>query len=303
MVASAKYERFLCHLPIFAPRYAEAQMISLMAAQRATGAWNWLRDEGLLIVAITSGGFFFTRAIGLLASYQAERLKRQRAAANPLDHDAVGGYQGALLGAARWGVNFTIATVAFVWTLLLLNLPAAAVVPMVSIVGAGLGFGAQQIVGDVLAGIFIISERQFGVGDLVRLGPLVPVGWIEGRVEEVTLRVTKIRTFDGDLVTAANGGLRQTVNLSRDWARVVINIPVSREANLDAAIEMLNRIGRDISQDREWAPLILEQPVVSGVEDIGAETIELRFAGRTLPAQQWKVAREIRHRIAIEGAP
>jgi small conductance mechanosensitive channel len=117
------------------------------------------------------------------------------------------------------------------------------------------------------------------------------------------LRVTKIRTFDGDLVTAANGGLRQTVNLSRDWARVLINIPVSREADLDAAIEMLNRIGHDISQDPEWAPLILEQPVVSGVEDIGAETIELRFAGRTLPAQQWKVAREIRHRIAIEGAP
>jgi hypothetical protein len=105
-------------------------MISLLAAERATGAWNWLRDEGLLIVAITSGAFFFTRAIGLVSNYQAERLKRQRAAANPLDHNAAGAYQGALLGAARWGVNFSIATVAFVWTLLLLNLPAAAVVPL-----------------------------------------------------------------------------------------------------------------------------------------------------------------------------
>jgi hypothetical protein len=102
-------------------------MISLLAAERATGAWNWLRDEGLLIVALTSGAFFFTRAIGLVSNYQAERLKRQRAAANPLDHNAAGAYQGALLGAARWGINFSIATVAIVWTLLLLNWPAAAV--------------------------------------------------------------------------------------------------------------------------------------------------------------------------------
>ena len=69
------------------------------------------------------------------------------------------------------------------------------------VIGAGLGFGAQQIVGDVLAGIFILSERQFGVGDLIRVGPLAAVGWVEGHVEEMTLRVTKVRTFDGDLVT------------------------------------------------------------------------------------------------------
>jgi small-conductance mechanosensitive channel len=278
-------------------------MISLLAAERATGAWNWLRDEGLLIVAIVSGAFFLTRVIGLVAGAQATRLNRQRENAGPLDHNVAGAYQGALLGAARWGVNFSVATIAFVWVLLLLNLPTAAVVPLVSVVGAGLGFGAQQIVGDVLAGIFIISERQFGVGDVVRVGPLIHVGWIEGRVEEVTLRVTKIRTFDGDLVTTANGGLRQTVNLSRDWARVLINVPVPRDADLDAAIEMLNRVGAEIAADPEWAPLILEQPIVSGVEDIGADTIDLRFAGRTLPAQQWKVAREIRHRIAIAGAP
>lgn len=278
-------------------------MISLLAAERATGAWNWLRDEGLLIVAIVSGAFFLTRIIGLIAAAQATRLTRRREDADPLNHNVAGAYQEALLGAARWGINFSVATIAFVWILLLLNLPTAAVVPLVSVVGAGLGFGAQQIVGDVLAGIFIISERQFGVGDLVRVGPLIPVGWIEGRVEEVTLRVTKIRTFDGDLVTIANGGLRQTVNLSRDWARVLINVPVPRDADLDSVIEMLNRIGAEIAADPNWAPLILEQPMVSGVEDIGADTIDLRFAGRTLPAQQWKVAREIRHRIAIEGAP
>ena len=286
-----------------ASRYAERQMISLIAAERTTGAWNWLRDEGLLIVAIVSGAFFLARIIGLIARFQSKRLERLRNESDPLGHDSVGAYQGALVGAVRWGLNFSIATVAFVWILLLLNLPASAVVPLVSVVGAGLGFGAQQIVGDVLAGIFIISERQFGVGDVVNVGPLVHVGWIEGRVEEVTLRVTKIRTFDGDLVTIANGTLRQTVNLSRDWSRVLVNVPVPREADLDATIDMLNRIGTEIAADPEWAQLILEKPIVSGVEDIGADTVDLRFVGRTLPAQQWKVAREMRRRIASEGMP
>lgn len=276
-------------------------MISLLAAERTTGAWNWLRDEGLLIVVIVSGAFFAARIIGLVARYQARRIERLRLEADPLSHNPVGAYQGALVGAVRWGLNFTIATVAFVWILLLLNLPATAVVPLVSVVGAGLGFGAQQIVGDVLAGIFIISERQFGVGDVVNVGPLVHVGWIEGKVEEVTLRVTKIRTFDGDLVTIANGSLRQTVNLSRDWSRVLVNVPVARDSDLDATIETLNRIGFEISQDPQWAPLILEQPTVSGVEDIEADTVDVRFVGRTLPAQQWKVARELRRRIASEG--
>ena len=278
-------------------------MISLVAAERTTGAWNWLRDEGLLVVVIVSGAFFAARIIGLVARYQAKRIEKLRLEADPLTHNPVGAYQGALVGAVRWGLNFTIATVAFVWILLLLNLPAAAVVPLVSVVGAGLGFGAQQIVGDVLAGIFIISERQFGVGDVVNVGPLIQIGWIEGKVEEVTLRVTKIRTFDGDLVTIANGSLRQTVNLSRDWSRVLVNVPVPKDGDLDATIEMLNRIGSEISRDPEWAQLILEQPTVSGVEDIGAETIDLRFVGRTLPAQQWKVARELRRRIASEGTP
>ena len=131
----------------------------------------------------------------------------------------VGAHELALVGAIRWALNFCIVFVAIVWVLIELSLPPSALVPLASVVGVGLGFGAQQIVGDVLTGFFILSERQFGVGDLIRIGPLMSVGWVEGRVEEMTLRVTKVRTFDGDLVTIANGELRQSVNASRDWAR------------------------------------------------------------------------------------
>jgi len=200
-------------------------------------------------------------------------------------------------------VTFTIFGLGILVVLAQAGVNLTPILASAGVVGVALGFGAQTLVKDFLSGVFLVLEDQFGVGDVVDLGPLVPVGWVEGRVEEVTLRVTKVRTFDGDLFTIANGQLRQTMNLSRDWSRVLITVPVSREADLDATIDMLNRIGSDIARDPEWAPLILEAPSVLGVDDIAAETYDLRFSGRTLAAQQWKVAREIRRRIAMEGAP
>ena len=185
--------------------------------------------------------------------------------------------------------------VASLWVLFQLNLPAATLVPLASVIGAGLGFGAQQIVGDVLAGIFILSERQFGVGDLVRVGPLMGVGWVEGRVEEMTLRVTKLRTFDGDMVTIANGELRQSVNASR----VLVTVPMARDVDLEAVTARLNREGEALAADPAWTQVVLEAPSVAGLDDLGAETIQVRVVGRSLPAQQWKVARELRRRIAI----
>jgi small conductance mechanosensitive channel len=210
-----------------------------------------------------------------------------------------GAHQEALTGAIRWAINFSIVFVAALWVLFELNLPAATLVPLASVIGAGLGFGAQQIVGDVLAGIFILSERQFGVGDLIRVGPMMGVGWVEGRVEEVTLRVTKLRTSDGDMVTVANGELRQSVNASRDWARVLVTVPLPRDVDLEAVTDRLNREGQALANDPVWDPVVLEAPSVAGLDDLGAEVIQVRVVGRSLPAQQWKVARELRRRIAI----
>jgi small conductance mechanosensitive channel len=148
--------------------------------------------------------------------------------------------------------------------------------------------------------MFILSERQFGVGDLVRVGPLMGVGWVEGHVEEMTLRVTKLRTFDGDLVTIANGELRQSVNASRDWARVLIKVPLGRYVDLDEVAARLDEVGAAMAVEPQWAPIVLEAPKVAGLDDLGADSVQMRVMGRTLPAQQWKVARELRRRFALE---
>jgi small conductance mechanosensitive channel len=244
--------------------------------------------------------FVLTRIVTLVARRRMRRIAEARAehAEQSLGSN-LGSYQEALIGAVRWAINFCIVFMATLWVLFELSLPATALVPLASVVGAGLGFGAQQIVGDVLAGIFILSERQFGVGDVIRVGPLVGVGWVEGRVEEMTLRVTKLRTFDGDMVTIANGELRQSVNASRDWARVLVTVPLQRDVDLEAVTVRLNEVGADLAVDPDWEPLVLAPPSVSGLDDLGAETIQVRVVGRSLPAQQWKVARELRRRIAL----
>ena len=260
---------------------------------------NWLGDQGITIALVCVGAFGLTRLVTLIARRRARRFADARAATSDARAEVVGAHQQALVGAIRWALNFCIVFVAIIWVLIELSLPASALVPLASVVGAGLGFGAQQIVGDVLTGFFILSERQFGVGDLIRVGPLMSVGWVEGRVEEMTLRVTKVRTFDGDLVTIANGEMRQSVNASRDWARVLVNVPLSRDVDLDAVTVTLNRVGSSLADDSAWAAVLLEVPSVAGLDDLGTEVIQVRVVGRTLPAQQWKVARELRRRIAL----
>ncbi|MFZ4812690.1 MAG: mechanosensitive ion channel family protein [Ilumatobacteraceae bacterium] len=258
---------------------------------------DWFLHTGLVVLGILVGAFALTKVVGFLARRQLRRVRNLPA--DPTVHANVVGAQQALIGAIRWAANFTIVFIALIWVLLELRLPATALVPLASAVGVGLGFGAQQIVGDVLAGVFILSERQFGVGDLIRVGPMLSVGWVEGHVEEMTLRVTKLRTFDGDLVTIANGELRQTVNASRDWARVLVIVPLARDADLDAVSERLDVIGVALAAEDQWAPMILEAPKVAGVDDLGTDVIRMRVVGRTLPAQQWKVGRELRRRIAL----
>ena len=264
-----------------------------------SGVADWLSDSGVTILSIIVAAFVLTKVVSLIAKRQAKKFSEQQRMASDPRTSTVGAHQQALIGALRWAVNFSIIFVAIIWVLIELNLPSSALVPLASVVGAGLGFGAQQIVGDVLSGMFILSERQFGVGDLVRVGPLMGVGWVEGHVEEMTLRVTKLRTFDGDLVTIANGELRQSVNASRDWSRVLIKVPLGREVDLDEVAARLDAVGAAMAIEPEWAPVVLEAPKVSGLDDLGADIVQMRVVGRTLPAQQWKVARELRRRIAL----
>lgn len=108
-----------------------------------------------------------------------------------------------------------------------LNVPITTLVAPATLIGAAIGFGAQRLVQDVLSGFFLLSERQFGYGDVVRVAPPGETVGISGAVEELTLRTTKLRTENGDLVIIPNGEVRQVTNRSKDWARIVLDIPLA----------------------------------------------------------------------------
>jgi small conductance mechanosensitive channel len=178
------------------------------------------------------------------------------------------------------------------------GIPLSGLVAPATVAGAAIGFGAQQMVQDLLAGFFLLAERQFGVGDQVRLSQPGQTVGITGTVEEVSLRVTKLRTVQGELVFIPNGSLRQVTNLSKEWSRVVVDIPVPADQDVEKAISVLRETAAAMAQDPEWNEL-LGDPVLAGVETIEVGYLQLRLVARTLPGKQFAVGRELRLRTAV----
>jgi small conductance mechanosensitive channel len=275
-----------------------SQLAILAAETGRDRVIEWLRSDFVIIVMTVTGAYLLTRLMALVTEIQIQAVRSKDLASSDLTSLTKGAHRAAAFGALRWGLNFVIIAVAVAAVLVRLNLPSSALVFIGSVAGAGLGFGAQQMVGDVIAGIYIISERQFGVGDIVRVGPLGVVGWVEGRVEEVTLRVTKLRTFDGDLVSVANGVLRHNVNMSRDWSRVLVTVPIPRDQNIERTVRVIDDVCANMGRDPRYSFMLIEVPSVAGLDGIDSDHFTVRVAGRSKPVQQWKVERDLRLLIA-----
>jgi small conductance mechanosensitive channel len=169
-----------------------------------------------------------------------------------------------------------------------------------TVIGVALGFGAQSMVADLLAGFFLFSERQFGIGDLITLSVPGAVDGVTGTVEELTLRVTKLRTMQGELVVVPNGALRQVTNLSRDWSRVVLDIPVPVSEDLTKVTTLLYDAAASMQHDPKWSYMLEGDPVVAGVETIEVGYVRLRLVVRTQPGLQFDVSSELRLRCVQE---
>jgi moderate conductance mechanosensitive channel len=181
-----------------------------------------------------------------------------------------------------------------------LGLPIASLVAPATVAGVGFGFGAQRLVQDFLAGFFLVVERQYGFGDLIRIGSPGTTTGISGTVEELTLRTTSLRTVNGELVTIPNGEIRQVTNLSRDWARAVIDVPVPADQDIAHASDVLRRVGHEAFADEDLQRLLLDPPSVMGIESLDAAGFVLvRTVARTRPGRQAEVGRQLRSRIAL----
>jgi small conductance mechanosensitive channel len=154
-----------------------------------------------------------------------------------------------------------------------------------------IGFGAQQVVRDYLAGLFMLLEDQFGVGDVIDMGEAT------GTVESVSLRVTRLRDVEGVVWWVPNGQVTRVGNKSQQWSRALLDVAVAPDTDIGNATEVIQRTADEMWHDPAWTHRLLAEPEVWGVEDIGLGGMLIRLVVKTVPLEQWDVARELRARL------
>jgi small conductance mechanosensitive channel len=167
--------------------------------------------------------------------------------------------------------------------------PLAAAAGLASL---ALGFGAQNLVRDVINGFFIVFEDQYVVGDTVRIGD------VTGRVEHITLRRTVLRDPQGAIVTIPNGNIKQVANLNRDWSQIFLGVTIAPDAPVEQPLAALDRVAAEFRADTNWTAALVDGPRVLGVDAFGPEGAKLVVQVRTAPTRQDDVARELRRRIS-----
>jgi len=188
-------------------------------------------------------------------------------------------------------VTAVIGVIVVVMAMEILGYPIGPLIASAGILGVALGFGAQNLVKDFLSGIFMLLEDQYGVGDVIDMGPA------SGTVEGVGLRVTRMRAIDGTVWYVRNGEVVRVGNSSHGWARAVLDVPVAYGQDSERARALVEQVAAELAADPKWSEHVLEAPEVWGVEDVQADAFLLRLVVKTEPLQQWPVARELRERI------
>ncbi|MFI5053734.1 MAG: mechanosensitive ion channel family protein [Acidimicrobiia bacterium] len=185
-------------------------------------------------------------------------------------------------------IALVIWSIAVLTVLEALGVNLAPLIAGAGIVGVALGFGAQSLVRDFLSGLFMLLEDQYGVGDVIDTG--VATGTVEG----VSLRTTRVRDVDGVVWHIPNGAITRVGNKSQQWARALVDVEVAYQTDIAAATEVITRVADELRHDPEFAPVILAEPSVLGVEALGPGRAVIRVVVRTRPQEQWRVARQLR---------
>lgn len=221
-----------------------------------------------------------------------KRVVRSHKYATKLDEEK---REDTLITIFRTAIAVVFWTVGIIVILGQLHVNLAALMTGAGVVGIVVGFGAQSAIKDFLAGIFVIAENQYRVGDIVTLRAAGKD--VSGIVEEITVRITRLRDLDGNLHIVQNGSANVVTNLSFQYANVNVDVSVAYESDIDDVEKVMNQVGKELAKDEKWAKHIVE-PIqffrVDGFEDSG---IRVKALGVVEPAMQWDIAGEFRRRI------
>ncbi len=272
-------------------------------------SWNdvgdWWVNTGLPILGIVVGAavirWLLNRVIGRLVrraveSNLGERLENHRATRVLADASGATSerrlQRTQTLGTVlRSIVTATVFTIAFIMILDLLGIPIAPLLASAGVAGVALGFGAQSLVKDFLSGIFMLFEDQYGVGDIIDTGEAI------GTVEDVTLRVTRLRDSNGVVWYVRNGEIVRIGNRSQGWSTAIVDLPVAYNEDIERVQDIIRATLHDLDEDPVWRDRLVEMPVVAGIEQITGTTITVRVIAKCVPNEHLGVQREIRERV------
>lgn len=194
-----------------------------------------------------------------------------------------------LSGLAKSMLKYTIYFVGGVIVLDELGVPTTSILAGAGVLGLAVGFGAQNLVRDVLSGFFILFEDQFAVGDYVK------IAGAEGTVQQIGLRVTRVQIWTGEIHIIPNGLIDHVVNYSRSGMGVLLEVPVALETNLDQAIDIINNVCHEMAEEKSEE--VVDEPQVLGVTGLDSSGATIMVFGTVAPMKQWAYGRELRKRI------
>ena len=252
-------------------------------------AGTWLRSHGITILIILLVSFIAYYLLGITTKALSRRIQ----AMDDVEDSELDRRTKTIFRVIHsTGVVIIIGTA----TMMILTEMGVAITPVlasVGFVGLAFGLGAQTLVKDMIAGLFILIEDQYTVGDVAE------IGGITGTVEHMTLRATELRDLYGTVHIIPNGEIRIVANKSRDWSRAIVDVSVTYEDDVDTAVQTLQEIGEVMAKDETMSVLLQEPAVVTGVEGLDEWAVRLRIMVKTLPNAQWEVQRYLRREIRL----
>ncbi len=252
-------------------------------------AVNWLIEHGIPILIIVVVGAILWFALGKFLPPFVRRVVARTSYEE--SKEAIEKRVNTLLSIFRSIGRVFIVIVAIMMVLDEVGVAVAPVLAGFGIAGVAVGFGAQYLIRDLIAGTFIILENQYRVGDVVRVAD------IGGLVEDITLRKTVLRDLDGIVHHVPNGEIKTASNFTRQFSRVNLNISVGYGTDLDRTISVINRVGKELAEDEKWREKIISAPKAERVDNLGDSGIDIKILGDVKPIQQWAVMGELRLRL------
>lgn len=252
-------------------------------------SFPWLLEHGISIVIIALGALVIQR----FARHGIEKFIRHTVKRGGDSEEAERKREDTLIQVIRG------TAVILIWItacLMILSEVGVAIGPLLAaagIAGLALGFGGQYLIRDLISGVFIVVENQYRAGDIVCFDTTC------GRVEHMTLRATTLRDLDGTVHHVPHGEVKKVSNLSKQFARVNLNVGVSYRSDLEKVITVVNAVGEALAEDPKWNAHIITPPQFLRVDDFGDSSIVIKILGDTKPLQQWAVTGELRKRLKI----